>query len=182
MCEPTTLAMVAFGFNALGTTQRAQAQRAAGEANAQILEADARTAESAAGDSIARGQAGATRLLVDSSRFIGKQKASYAAAGVDTQSGSPLDVLSDSAGLSELDAKLIETNAAREAWGYKTQAGDFRRRAALSRQGGDAAAEATVLGGIGSSAQMLYPMLRIGGPPPMAGQRPGYDDYNDQGI
>lgn len=183
MCEPTTLAIAAIGLQALGSVQQAQAQKAAGNANAAILEANANVADTAAGDAALRGGAAAGRLRIEAGRVAATQKSGYAGAGVDTQSGSPLDVLSDTAGLSELDARIIESNATREAWGYKTQGADFRRRAALSRMGGNAAAEGTILGGVGRVAQMAYPLLSIGGSPVAAGGgRPGINDFNDQGI
>ena len=55
-----------------------------------------------------------------------------AANGVDLSSGSPLDILGDTAMYGELDALTIRSNAEREAYGYRVQS---RRRRHLVQSG-----------------------------------------------
>lgn len=72
-------------------------------------------------DAIARGTEASHWAMSDTRRMIGSQRARLAAQGVDVNSGSALDVQADTMALGELDALTIKNNAAREAWGYKTQ-------------------------------------------------------------
>jgi hypothetical protein len=58
---------------------------------------------------------------------------SAAASGVLVDEGSPLAILQDTAIQGELDALTIRSNAAQEAWSFRTQAGGFTAQAGLSR-------------------------------------------------
>ncbi|WP_455153244.1 hypothetical protein [Bradyrhizobium cenepequi] len=78
--------------------------------------------------------------------------------GVDLSFGSPLDTLTDTAVLGELDALTIRTNANREAYDYKVQGVNARANANLDRMKADLAetggylkAAGTVLAGAGNS-------------------------------
>lgn len=61
---------------------------------------------------------------------VAENKVALAGAGVDIQSGTALDILADTRAQSTLDVETIRNNAAREAWGHKTQAAqyDYARR------------------------------------------------------
>jgi hypothetical protein len=48
-------------------------------------------------------------------------------------SGTPLNLLSDTAQIGEEDAQTIRNNAAREAWGYRNQANEASAGARISR-------------------------------------------------
>ncbi len=66
--------------------------------------------------------------------FIGSQRASYAAQGVEIGEGSPLEVQMDTARQGELDALTIRVSAAREAWGFQTAAQGERLQARATRK------------------------------------------------
>lgn len=162
MCEPTTIAIVAGGLQVAGAVQKGIAAKQAAEANAALLEENARTADQAGGDAVLRGRLLEGRVRTEGEQVANKQKTAFAAAGVDVKSGSALDVLGDTGMLSELDAQVVRSNAFREAWGYKTQASQFRRRAGMERQAGDNALVGSILGGIAQGGQYAS-MLSIGG-------------------
>jgi len=63
-------------------------------------------------------------------QIFGMQRANMAANGVDLGSGSAHDVLTSTELMGGRDAAQLETNAMREAWGYKTQANDLNANAA----------------------------------------------------
>lgn len=62
---------------------------------------------------------------------IGAQQTAMAANGIDISSGTALDTVADSAQMGELDALMLQYNAERNAYGYDTQAGNFKNQANL---------------------------------------------------
>lgn len=145
------LTMMAGGtaFSAVGSSK-------AGKANQRLAEANAAVAEIQAADAIQRGEIeeGIHRTKVKG--IIGSQRAAFAAAGVDVNSGSAVDVQADSAKFGELDALTIRTNAAREAWGYKVGAEDMRARGKIARNQGDSQALGTIVSAAGSYTSSRY--------------------------
>lgn len=113
-----------------------QAQRRVAESQADLADFNAQVADLQAADAIARGAEDEGRFRQGVRALIGSQRAAIGASGVDVNYGSSVDVQADAAFLGELDALTIRTNAAREAWGYKVQAADLRRRAQIARQEG----------------------------------------------
>jgi hypothetical protein len=59
----------------------------------------------------------------------GTQTARMAANGVALDSGSALDVLTSTDVMGEADANTIRDNAGKEAYGYKSQAANYRAQA-----------------------------------------------------
>lgn len=112
------------------------AQREASESQAQLADYNAGVADLQATDAIARGAEEESRFRTSVKGIIGSQRAGAAAQGVDVNYGSPVDVQADAAFLGELDALTIKTNAAREAWGFKVQAEDLRKRGQIARKEG----------------------------------------------
>lgn len=126
------------GFKAYGEYR-------AGRAQQQIDEFNARIAEFEAIDAIRRGEDEAYRFGEKVRKFIGTQKASYAGQGVDVTTGSPLDVMADTARAGELDRLMIMNNAAKEAWGFRTQGIGYRMSGQLAKQRGTYSALSTIL-------------------------------------
>jgi hypothetical protein len=123
-----------------------KAQQAQYEANAQVAESqaaqldyNAKVAEEQAADAITRGQEEESRFRTSVRGLIGSQRAGFAGQGVVVDAGSAADVRADTTYLGERDALTIRHNAAREAWGYQTQAEDLRQGAAIARKGAAAA-------------------------------------------
>lgn len=146
--------------------QQGQAQQGAAESEAQLSDYNASVADLQAIDAEQRGEEEASRYRAGVRGIVGEQRTGFAASGVEAGSGSALDVQADAAFLGELDALTVKTNAAREAWGYKVQATDLRKRAeiqrkegAFARASGDDAARAAKIGAattlIGGGASLL---------------------------
>jgi hypothetical protein len=68
-------------------------------------------------------------VRTDAKRTIGKQRAIIGASGLDTTSGTPLDIMLESAKQAELEALMVEANSERKARGLKYQSNIAKRGA-----------------------------------------------------
>lgn len=100
-----------------------------GDAQAGFLRTNASLADNQAADATARGEEGASSVTRATRALGGSQRAALAAQGVNIGSGSALDVVESDQRLGALDALTIRNNAAREAWGFQTQAAGYRSQA-----------------------------------------------------
>lgn len=146
----------------LGGVVKGVASKQAADANAATLESNAALAEAAKADALARGGQQAGRERMRGTQTEASQTADYSASGVSVKSGSAVDVGSSTEAVSELDAELAKNNAMREAFGYESQASNFRRQAQYTRQEGDMAEVTSVLGGVVGGASYLRPLLKVG--------------------
>jgi hypothetical protein len=139
----TVFAIASAGFSAYqqiraGKAQKeaGKAERAASDAQAELAEYNAEVANLQAQDAIERGGDEENRFRSMVRGAIGAQRAGFAAGNIAVGFGSAVDVQADAAFLGELDALQIRQNAAREAWGFKVEATDLRRRADIARKEG----------------------------------------------
>jgi hypothetical protein len=63
----------------------------------------------------------------------GNQATAYGASGVAVDSGSPTEAMANTQAMSDYDAKVIQNNAAREAWGNRQKADQFQQQRDLLR-------------------------------------------------
>jgi hypothetical protein len=120
-----------------------------GEYNATIDENDALQTELDSLESV-------RRMRADGRKFIGSQRASYAKGGVMVDTGSPLEVMSETEGM----LKLQQLDEFRQS---NQQASKLRRSAQMSRFYGETElrasqkkAGATLLAGVGQAAQSYF--------------------------
>lgn len=153
MCEPMTIGLAASAIISLyAANEGAKAQVKAGNANAEIAENNARLARDEAtqaqamGDRESQAQTWRTRAL------IGQQRAAIAAQGIDSQIGTPAEIMGETAMFGEIDQQTIRMNTARQAWGFNSQATNFRNEGNQARWGGKTAARGTILSGLASAA------------------------------
>lgn len=142
----------------------------ASNSQADLSTYNAKVAELQATDAVQRGAEEESRFRTSVRGAIGTQRAGIAAGNIDVSYGSAVDVQADAAYLGELDALTLRTNATREAWGFKVEAEDLRKRADIMRregsnqlQAGQVARSAsnyavagTLIGGAGSLLQQRY--------------------------
>lgn len=102
--------------------QQASAYESEGNYQKSIANINARFSKLNAQDAINRGGKEAEQLKKQAKQLIGTQRVNLAAQGIDVESGSALDVQTDTAELAEIDAMTIRNNAWKEAWGYRVQA------------------------------------------------------------
>lgn len=127
-----------------------------------LLEQNATVAEQQAADSIARGAQDTYQHRAGVRKLIGAQRAAIAGSGVDISTGSAVDVQMEAARLGAIDEMTIRNNAAREAWGYKVEAANYRNQAVLGKYAAKNAAQGlrneawgTLLSGAANIAGMM---------------------------
>lgn len=125
-----------------------------GEGNAQASQYNAQVAQRNAVIARDQGEAAAQAQQRAASRQMGSMLANYGASGVQTDSGSPLDVLADSARMAALDNLTIKYNAALRAQGFESESALENSRAKASRTSGILGAGTSFLRGYGMYAQM----------------------------
>lgn len=165
---PETLAIASIaatvgstGIQIMGQSQAAAASKASYEYQAAVQRNNQIIAQRQADDARARGAVEADKRRAQAQQLIGRQRAALAGNGVEVDTGSALDITSDTAAAGELDALTVRANAEREALGYETNASNFGAQAGLSdfqASNSDAtlANIGTLLGGAGSVADKWY--------------------------
>lgn len=129
------LAALSFGLNLFGQKKQNEANKEAGQYNAAINMQNAELARQ-------QGLVQAENQARDAKRTVGSMVANYGASGVQTDVGSPLDVLADSARMATLDNLTIKYNAEMQARSYEQQA-------QLNLMGGGSSTS-SVLGALGA--------------------------------
>lgn len=130
MCSPALAVPILTTLVGTGLTVAAQHQ------NAQFSEAvanrNAAQADLAAQDAVARGQVAEDVQRSRVRAIMGTQRAQIGASGIQSDTGTAGNVLTQSAQLGEQDARTIRSNAFREAWGYRTQTQNFQLQGELA--------------------------------------------------
>lgn len=166
-----------------GSMISARGERTAGKAaaSADLFNAGvaATNAQIALQNATYAGQAGEVAVGIQglkTAEAVGGIKAGQAASGVDVNSESAVNVRASESAKGMFDALTIRSNAAKEAYGFQTQAADFsaqsanfKNQAVFDRQAGNIKAKSTLLSGIaqagkGFSNYMLQNSL-AGAPP-----------------
>lgn len=155
MCWVAAIPFIAMGVSAVSSAGQ---QRQAGEATAGAALQNAQFADAAANDAVRRGEYESDQQRRATRDFIGSQRTGFAANGVDVNSGSAANIQDDTAALGELDALTIRNNAAREAWGYRTQSAQNQLAARNAKASSKSAVFGTLLSagakGAGAYASM----------------------------
>ena len=143
--DPQAVGMFGVGASAIGGLMSvigafysASAQKSRLEAEAEIAQINRATAESAARTALMVGQREEQRSRLATAQLKGHQQAALAANGVDLGEGSAQRVIASTDVLGEIDANTIAANAVRNAWGYRTQAGNYRTEAVMKEASADA--------------------------------------------
>jgi hypothetical protein len=155
------VAAVGVGVTVMGQSAAADAQKQALDYQAAVSRNNAILAGRASDDALARGQVAEQNAAMAGKQLVGKERASLASNGVDVNSGSALDITTDTAGQNKLDQLTIVSNAQREALGFQAQGGNFDANAALQTASADNASNfgvsaGTALSGLGSVASKWY--------------------------
>ena len=149
----------------IGSTVGAYKKSSGEQQGYQFQSAVARKNEAIAGmqatDAMLRGVKAEQNVRMRTAQVGGTQRASFAARGIDIGEGSPLNILTDTAFMGERDALTARDNAAKEVWGYQTQAANFHDNADLLDWRGNQIspagdAFATLLTGGGKVASSWY--------------------------
>jgi hypothetical protein len=146
-------------LGAYGSYMQGQSAAAAARYNATIEKNNATIAKQNAAIAGEAGSFQAYQVGQKTRSEVGTIAANQAAGGIDVNKGSAVDVRSSAAELGELDALTVRSNAAREAYGYQTQADTHTAQsnldlfeAANDQTAGTIGAASTFLGSAGSAA------------------------------
>lgn len=152
-------------MSAVGQMQAGKAQSAAAKHEQLVANNNAIIANRMADDARKRGDVEEEDHRRKTAALQARQVTVMAANNLDVTSGSPLDVLGDTATLGELDALTIRANARREALGHQAQAMNFEAqgqaaglKASAAKTAGTIGALGTIAGGIGTVAGQWYNM------------------------
>jgi hypothetical protein len=139
------IAVVGAAMSAYGQYQQSQAQKAQAEYQSAVARNNQIIGEQNAADAMKRGEIEADKHRAKVQQLKGTQKAAMAAGGFEIDTGSNLDILSDTAQMGELDALTILNNAEREAYQHKAAAMNSSAQAGL--YGMAAASQSPLLSG-----------------------------------
>lgn len=128
--------------------RQASAVRREGRYISAVNTANAALADESAEDAIARGWLAEQRLRTGTHGLAAEQRTMLAAQGLDLSTGSAAEIAENTIALGELDALMIRNNAAREAWGYRVEATNFRQQALLARSSSKAQARSLRMQGV----------------------------------
>lgn len=166
MCEPVTLSTgAAWALGAAATATAAatyvsyDANKKASEASAKIADNNARLAADDAQNAQAMGDRQSEQQTWRTRALLGTQRAAIAANGIDSQIGTPSEILGETALFGEVDQQNIRLNTARNAWGFNAQVQNIRNQSSIDRYTSRQKGTATVLSGLsslGSSAVGFY--------------------------
>lgn len=113
--DPVTMLIGGAAVKAVGSIFQGEAASQAADYNAQVAQQNAVIAQQ-------QGAAAAEAQSRDAQRKIGSMVAGYGASGVEGSSGSPMDVLADSARMATLDNLTTKYNYALKAQGFGNSA------------------------------------------------------------
>lgn len=117
------IANLGMGLGSLANAyNQTEAMALQSEFQAKMFERNQKLAEVQADDALKRGDLAASKYKTNVNQTIGAQRASFAAQGLDINSGSAADIQTETSKFGALDQITIKTNAWREAYGYKTNA------------------------------------------------------------
>ena len=153
----TTAAIIASTVVAAAATSvSAYSAVAAGENAKETADYNAEMQRRAAHDAVVRGEIEASEKRQQAKRIIATQTAGFAANGVNINSGSPLDVLTETAGMGELDALRTLNNAQRHASGLTANADLVQAQGKQQQTAGYYNAAGTALSGLSSMGMAYY--------------------------
>jgi hypothetical protein len=157
----TGLQIAGVASGVMGAARQAETNKNAYEYQAAVNRNNAQYAEWQAQDALTRGAKAEQSQRLKAAQLKSSQRASLAARGVALDEGSPLSILQDTDYMGEMDALTIRDNAAKEAWGARVQAGNYRSDSTMlsnraAAESPSSAAFGTFLTGAGAVASSWY--------------------------
>jgi hypothetical protein len=158
------------GIGAFGAIQSSQAQSAAASYQAQVAANNATIAQQNATYATQAGNAQASNQQIANAQKEGQIKAALGASGLDVNQGSAFRTQVGQQETDALDVENIRNNAARQAYGYQSQASGYQAQAGLDTMtaqqasaAGPLSAAGSLLSGASSTALTAQKFGLIGG-------------------
>ncbi len=160
MCGAQAIAgIIEAGVSITGGIVQGIAHYKEGQFSAQVQEANAQSAEQAAGDAQLRGLAEQANFKLKAGQLAARQRMALIGANVDLTSGTAVDIAAETQAMTQRDAEVIGNNAAREAWGFKSQALNYRAQGELDKLRGKYAMAGSLLGGASGAGPGINSMF-----------------------
>lgn len=120
--------------SAIGAFYSAQSAQNTLKHQSRMSEINARIAELGARSALLQGQRQEQSVRLRGAQVKSRQRVSLAANGIDiANSDTALNLLTSTDYFTESDALTVQRNAIQSAWGYRTQATDYRSQGAMAR-------------------------------------------------
>lgn len=171
MCSPALgfmgLQAAGVGMSTASAIGSASAQRDALGYQAGIADINAKLAEASAQQELARGRSEERQLQLQAENMKGSQRAAMAANGIVLGEGTAKNIVESTDYMAEQDMATIRANAARAAFGYRTQGMNYQAQAAGQRAQAAGISPfmqgaSTFLTGAGSVGSNWYQMKKAG--------------------
>jgi hypothetical protein len=151
-CEPGTIAAIALAVSAIGAGVSTYSSIASGESQKEAADYNAEVGRQKAKDSMQRGAIEGAAQQDKARRIAAAQAEGAAMSGVRLDTGTPLSLMTETAGLGELDKLRVINNAQREAWGYQAQSNLDEYQGKAAQRAGYLNGAGTFLGSASSAA------------------------------
>lgn len=127
------ISLIGLASSVYSSWQSAKFQKQQLANEAELADINAKIAEQGAETATIAGQKQESAIRSRTAQVKSSQRAGLAASGVDLGTGSAANVLTTTDVMGEMDANTAAINTLMSAWGYRTQASNFRSSAAMSR-------------------------------------------------
>ena len=134
--DPITMGALTLGSGAVsaaGAIEQGNAEAASANYNATLAGFNSQQSLRNAALATEQGNAQAAMKGRQTRADFGAEKARAGGAGLDVNTGSPVDVQTSTAELGHLDASTLRSNAAKEAYGFQVQSTNFQNEGELDR-------------------------------------------------
>lgn len=153
--------------NVAGAIGTASAQRATLQYQQAVAQGNALLAEQQAIDARSQGTYAEMDLRQRARQVKGAQRAAFAASGVALNEGSPVQIAASTDAMRDADIATIRNNAARQAWGYTVQGGNYGARGRALGAAADAVSPlasgaSSLLGSASGVASKWYDLYKSG--------------------
>lgn len=166
----TSLSVLGAINSSAGAKDEAAAQAESARYSAQVAENNAQIQQENSSLAGAAGNAAVQQQQLKTRADVGAILANQGASGINVNSGSGVDVRTSAAETGQLSAINIRSDAARQAYGYQTEAQNDQSQAQLDKASGTSDITAgninstsTLLGGIGQAGTGFAGYLAKGG-------------------
>ncbi|MGN1208767.1 MAG: hypothetical protein ACI4SV_00590 [Duodenibacillus sp.] len=119
-------------INAIGAASLQRKNNAIAKSQANIARINAQMMEMQAQARLRSAEKDQVRLTLQAGQMKGKQRAAMAANGIASGVGGSVGLLASTDLIKEVDSRQIRDNAINEAWGIRTQAGNYMTQAAMA--------------------------------------------------
>jgi hypothetical protein len=154
----TTAAIITAAAAVAGAGVSAYSAYAAGENAEEAAKANEENAKARAKIALQNGAQEAAEKKDKARRIASQQAEGAAASGLRIDSGTPLALLTETAGLGEYDARVIRMNAERQAYGLRAEADIYGMQGRAAASAGKLNAAGTFLGGMANAVGSYYSM------------------------